>query len=514
MTVTGGTRVANRRLSSVLDFLRQLDGAGASDAELLESYVQRGDESAFEVIMRRHGAMVLGVCRRILDNEADAEDAFQATFLVLVSKAGSIRPRSLVGNWLFGVARSTALKAREMNNRRHAKEQEAGRLPRPETPSEHRDQLQTLLDEELSNLPAKYRVPVILCELESKSIKEAACQLGWPQGTVASRLSRARVLLGKRLARRGAALVGGSLAAAFSHYGAVAAVPRSLLTTTMRAASLFAAGRAASAHVISTKVAALAQGVMKGMLIRKLLLAAALLPLLAIAVPVTGRFLLSAAGGDVPERPTNVVSKGQPPPLPNVDGLVVPKQLEQMTWHLVAVDDARRTISLNDRTGFKDMIVFVHNKPSWFIPLGLVLSDLAVSPDAEILLDGKKAGLRDLKAGMQLSLRWMANRTTIAQIEAISAPPPLSYRLDDIDIENNTVSVSATESPLKLAKVPVTRDAVIQMMEMLESREVFRWGRITLKDLRSGMIVALDLTTEDGLRIAVKRIIAGKGTAP
>src|SRR5690348_7122538 len=163
------------------------DGAGLTDSELLELYVARREEAAFEALLRRHGPMVLGVCRRVLRNEADAEDAFQATFLVFVRKAASIRSRDMVSNWLYGVAHNTALKAKAMDRKRHVKEQEAGTVPKQEARTEVWQEVQTLLDTELSRLPDKYRVPIVLCDLEGKTIKEASCHLGWPQGTVATR---------------------------------------------------------------------------------------------------------------------------------------------------------------------------------------------------------------------------------------------------------------------------------------------------------------------------------------
>src|SRR5437870_5751646 len=161
-----------------------LGGANLGDAELLERFISRCDPAVFAALVRRHGPMVLGVCRRILRHEADAEDAFQATFLVLVKKAASIRPRGLVGNWLYGVARNTALKAKAMIQQRRAKEQAAGRRPKVEATEEVWRQVQELLDAEMGQLPEKYRVALVLCELEGRTIKEAAHDLGWPQGTV------------------------------------------------------------------------------------------------------------------------------------------------------------------------------------------------------------------------------------------------------------------------------------------------------------------------------------------
>src|SRR5579871_3259385 len=151
--------------------LRQ-DGAGWTDGQLLACFIDQKDEAAFEALVRRHGPMVLGVCRRVLGNHHDAEDAFQATFLVLLSKAAGIRRREAVGSWLYGVAYHTARKARAMSARRHARETRAAARPRPAPTEPDAD-----LDEALHALPEKYRVPVVLCELEGKSRREVARQL-------------------------------------------------------------------------------------------------------------------------------------------------------------------------------------------------------------------------------------------------------------------------------------------------------------------------------------------------
>jgi RNA polymerase sigma factor (sigma-70 family) len=264
--------MATSVLGGVLRHMRRAtlarDGAGLTDGELLDTFIARRDEAAFEALARRHGPMVLGVCRRVLLNEADAEDAFQAVFLILVQKAATVVPRSMVGNWLYGVAHNTALKAKAMNSKRRVKEQHAGERNHPKT-SAATGPLQDLLDEELSRLPDKYRVPVVLCDLEGKPLKEAARQLGWPQGTVASRLARARGLLAKRLAAHGLVFSGGALGVLLSDGAATAGLPAALLESTVSAAARVAAGGAA-AGVVSARVAALIEGVTRTMALRKL----------------------------------------------------------------------------------------------------------------------------------------------------------------------------------------------------------------------------------------------------
>jgi RNA polymerase sigma factor (sigma-70 family) len=272
--------MATNQISEVIQHLRRTvllqDGAGLIDGQLLEDYISRHDEAALAALVHRHGPMVWGVCRRVLWNHHDAEDAFQATFLVLVRKAASIMPREMVANWLYGVAHQTALQARRTAARRRARERQVMEMPEPAVAEQDllRD-LQPLLDEELNRLPDQYRAVVVLCDLEGKTRKEAGRQLGLPEGTVGSRLARARVMLAKRLARRGLAVPGGVLAAALSQNVASAGVPTSVVSSTIKAATLFAVGQ--TAGVVSVKAAALTEGVLKTMLLTKLKTATAVL---------------------------------------------------------------------------------------------------------------------------------------------------------------------------------------------------------------------------------------------
>jgi RNA polymerase sigma factor (sigma-70 family) len=290
-------------MTEIIQHLRRTmllrDGAGMTDGQLLEDYISRRDEAALAALVRRHAPMVWGVCRRVLPNYHDAEDAFQATFLVLVRKSGSIASRELLANWLYGVAHQTALKARATAAKRCARERQGMEMPEPAVVEQDdlwRD-LQPLLDEELSRLPDKYRAVIILCDLEGKTRKEAARQLGVPEGTVASRLATARVMLAKRLTQRGVALSGGVLAAAVMSHGAAAAgVPTSVIFSTIKAVSSLAAGQAA-AGVISVKVAVLTEGVLKAMFVTKLKTATAALFMVAL-VGIGGGATARLAGND------------------------------------------------------------------------------------------------------------------------------------------------------------------------------------------------------------------------
>jgi len=250
------------------------DGGDLTDGKLLEGFLSCRDETAFEALVRRHGPMVMGVCRRLLGNREDAEDAFQAVFLILARKAGSIRPREKVGNWLHGVAYRTSLKAKVMRAKRFAKERRAGEMQRPPAAQDRMwEELVPLLDKELNGLPANYRSAVVLCDLEGKSRKEAARKLGWPEGTLSGRLARARALLARRLSHYGLSISGGALAAMLSEQAASACLSPGLVTTTTKAAVLMAAGQASLTGVVSAKVIALTEGVMRAMLLTKLKIA-------------------------------------------------------------------------------------------------------------------------------------------------------------------------------------------------------------------------------------------------
>jgi RNA polymerase sigma factor (sigma-70 family) len=265
----------------MLHFLRRLvavrDGDVTSDGQLVARFVQTHEEAAFAELLRRHGPMVLGVCRRVLGNSADTDDAFQATFLVLVRKAGSLGAPESVANWLHGVAHRTALKARTEAAKRRAREREVVEMPAAESSDEFLwSDLKPLLDEEIQRLPARYRTPFVLCHLEGKTNEEAARLIGCPKGTVLSRLARARERLRTRLTKRGVTLSAAVLAAVVTERTASATVPAALAATTLRASLSFAATGAA-AGIVSTHVLTITEGVVQAMFMSKFKMAALML---------------------------------------------------------------------------------------------------------------------------------------------------------------------------------------------------------------------------------------------
>jgi RNA polymerase sigma factor (sigma-70 family) len=296
--------VAASRLNPILRHVHRVallrDEAEASDGQLLQRFAADRDEAAFAALVRRHGPMVLGVCRRVAGNVHDAEDAFQATFLVLARKAPSLRSPALLGNWLYGVAYRTALKAKTATARRRALERRGPTMPRAEPAPEDLDELRSYLDLELERLPEKYRVPVVLCELEGRSRQEVARLLRLPAGTLSSRLATARKRLARRLALRGLALSAGALALALTREATASAVPPTLAASTTQAAALFAAG-APAAGVLPAEVVHLAQGVLKNMMLSQLKFVAVLLAagLCAAAVGLVGSRTSAAQQAEV-----------------------------------------------------------------------------------------------------------------------------------------------------------------------------------------------------------------------
>jgi RNA polymerase sigma factor (sigma-70 family) len=238
-------------LRCLRDFLRRGQSVDSDpDAQLLQRFVATRDELAFEALLRRHGPMVLGVCRRLLLHAEDAEDAFQATFLILARKAARLRRRELLGPWLYGVASRTAARARVDLARRRNREQQV--VPREAEPPDDsliwRD-LRPVLDEEVGRLPERYRAAFVLCYLQGLTNKEAALTLGCPQGTVLSRLAWARARLRSRLTRRGVTLSAAAISSALLPRAAAAIVPAGLMTATTAAVVRRAAGVVASGPI-------------------------------------------------------------------------------------------------------------------------------------------------------------------------------------------------------------------------------------------------------------------------
>jgi RNA polymerase sigma factor (sigma-70 family) len=284
----------------VLQHLRKLAGFGDrlefSDRQLLKRFSAARDEAAFTALVERHGPLVLGVCRRVLQNSQDAEDAFQATFLVLARKAGAMGWQETIGPWLFRVAQRIAIKMRSQRTRRLGSEtplsslSSAGAGADPEnsvdvhqspTVTAVQKEAARYLDEELDRLPVKYRSPLILCYFQGKTNEQAARELGWPAGSISRHLARARELLRERLVRRGVGCTSAALAGLLVTQELSAAVPPALAQTTAHAGLLFF-GRTATAGLISTNALTLAEGMLRTMTVTNLKMAVGVLLVLGV----------------------------------------------------------------------------------------------------------------------------------------------------------------------------------------------------------------------------------------
>jgi RNA polymerase sigma factor (sigma-70 family) len=247
-----------------------------TDRQLLDDFAAQHSESAFAALVSRHGPMVMRVCRRVLHHEQDAEDAFQATFLVLARNTGSIRKRDAVADWLHGVAYRSAMKAKRGAARRRNYEARLRELSPPKDDSPTWDDVQTVLDEEVQRLPRCFREAFVLCVLEGKSGPDAAIELGCKEGTVKSRVNRARRELRGRLARRGIKLAALLAGLSLAENAGQATLSRPLVQTIIHFGLLVAAGEPA-AEVIPSHIAALAAGVTRAMFTTKVKIATAVL---------------------------------------------------------------------------------------------------------------------------------------------------------------------------------------------------------------------------------------------
>jgi RNA polymerase sigma factor (sigma-70 family) len=335
-------------VSQLMPTLRRVvlarQAAARSDGELVGAFVAARDADAFAELVRRHGPMVLGVCRRVVGDRAAADDAFQAVFLVLVRRAAAVRPRERVGNWLYGVAYRTALKARSGLARRRAREKQVLVMPEPTAPAPPDwTDLQPVLDEELARLPDRLRLPVVLCDLEGRPQREVARHLNVPPATLATRLAAARRTLARRLTRRGVALSGGALAGLLGSPAAAPAVHPALAAGLVRAVETAAAGGALS-PLVSANAVHLSEGVMRMIVLAKLKALAVLTATALVLTTGLGLGLVPAAADDNPPPRPGVGRSGPDGPAPaapaNPIDRAVADRLDKLVGEAAGADDA------------------------------------------------------------------------------------------------------------------------------------------------------------------------------
>ncbi|MCI0704762.1 MAG: RNA polymerase sigma factor, partial [Planctomycetia bacterium] len=425
------------------EILRQLEHSSSPDGELLARFVDSRDASAFAELVRRHGALVLGVCRRVTGHPQDAEDAFQATFLVLAKKASSLRNPALLGNWLYGVAFRVAWRAKRSASRRRAREVPVSTLPEPPAPTQPAmTDLTPILDEELSALPACYREAIVLCDLRGASREEAAIALGIPEGTLSSRLANGRKKLAARLTKRGVSLSLAVLPTSIATAQASVIVPNELITKTCGLVTDFTAGGA-----VPGPLARLAEG---GFTVRKTLMLGTLM-----VVVVAGAVFAARPGNDPPpsnppkspvvaERPTEVPRpepKLEPDPKPGdkpaftstpklaagwdfpIHGVGSP--VWNSTGTHLAISGFEPTGDLKNPKGLLILLGYPPTKPNtpepFAVPLGRESHFVGFSPDGnhiltdmreyELLSGYHKLYFRELKKGTSLyDVKWPGGR--------------------------------------------------------------------------------------------------------
>jgi RNA polymerase sigma factor (sigma-70 family) len=430
----------------LLQYLRKLTGAPGvrelTDCQLLKRFAAERDEAAFDALVQRHGPMVWGVCRRILHQESDADDAFQATFLVLARKAGSLRWPESVGGWLHRVAHRVALKARVQAARRSERERSAASARAADAMAEITGrELQQVLDEELLRLPARYRAPLVLCYLEGKTRDEAAEELGWTVGSVKGRLERGRQLLEMRLARRGLAFSTALLATALASSSAAAA------PATLQAAAV---QLAAGAGTAPPTVLALAEGAMQALFLArlKIVLAAALLIGIVSGGAGVGIYRAAAARQTTPgsDMDMSLIAAVEPDALLPVQTPVVPP--EPIETPRPAPPEDRRPAAESERSSAR--------------------------PDGD---RRQEKGPRDEGRKPRSSLR----ATVIAVNEA-----------------ERSITLHFKEGERRLERtLPLAADAQVQLVDDwgIEGREGAREGK--LADLSEGLAVQAALSTDE-----------------
>jgi RNA polymerase sigma factor (sigma-70 family) len=508
-------------MNNLVRHLRKLvavqQASRSPDHELLARFITDHEEAAFATLLERHGPMVLAVCKRVLQRVHDAEDAWQATFLVLASNAASIRNRKAVASWLHGVAQRVARKLRADIARRTActaRADQSADVSLPDTTAEVTwREAQAVLDEELSRLPEKYRSPLLLCYLEGKTQDEAAQDLGLSNGALRGVLERGRQRLRARLVRRGITLPGALFAAVLAQDAAGACVPAALAVSTTKTALLVAAGQTANTGFVSAKAAALTKGVIQDMCFTKLKILTTL-AVLVIGSAGMGFYAYHCAAAQqtesaakqAGEKPSVAVQPAAAPPAG------VRQLLETMKWRITAIDRAKRTISVDDSAASDDSkdrtktLIFITTADGTGL-LGLSLDGLPVAADATITLEGKAAQFVDLKAGMRLELKLSKDHTTISSLAATLPPPPaFRYVLQSVDAGKRTISVVIQGRNLALT-LPLAADASIEILRR-DPGTLFHRG--SLQDLKPGMSLCLKMGPDaDGRAMVITEIKTG-----
>jgi RNA polymerase sigma factor (sigma-70 family) len=423
--------MAATQLAPVIRLIREIappNAIGApSDGQLLARFTADRDEAAFATLLRRHGPMVLAVCRRVLRDYRAAEDALQATFLVLARKAAALRKLDTLGPWLHGVAYRTALKARTAGMRRRLDQASPGVEPAGRDSADDvvwRD-LRPVLDEEVQRLPARYRNAVVLCYLEGRTNAEAAALLDCPRGTIATWLSRARERLRKRLSRRGLALSTGALAAVLTANAAPAALPAALLVPLIKKIVPATMGMSAGGAV-STQVAGLTKGVLNAMFLTKLKVATVALLAVSVAGIGASRLTRAVVAGPADDRGTE--------PAPPVEGASAPARSaspRQRERRIEIEKKLNSPISLDFKeVPFAQVVDDLRN----MCGINIVVADAGIALDRPVTIHLEKVSIRSALSLLlhQLDLGYIVKNEVLVVIPDRGALVRKTYQVADV----------------------------------------------------------------------------------
>ncbi|VTS01275.1 sigma-70 family rna polymerase sigma factor : RNA polymerase sigma factor, sigma-70 family OS=Singulisphaera acidiphila (strain ATCC BAA-1392 / DSM 18658 / VKM B-2454 / MOB10) GN=Sinac_6419 PE=4 SV=1: Sigma70_r2: Sigma70_r4_2 [Gemmata massiliana] len=498
-----------------------------TDEELIGAFVELRASDAFEELVRRHGPMVLGVCLRVLRHRQDAEDAFQATFLVLARKAGSISPRNAAANWLHGVALQTAIRARAITMKRRKRETSVPLVPEAGVREVWWDDVAAVLDEELEHLPGHYRAVVLLCDVEGRTRADTARHLGCPEGSVSSRLSRARALLARRLSRRGVAPPLGGLALLAGPSAAVA-VPPALVKSTVEAARSLVAGPVPGAST-SSAVTTLTEGVLKAMLITELK-ALALIAVFVGFLGLGGAIGLGRSAGqqpgkpveekrvDCPKNPEEHLQKEVDAAVENVkrakkalDAAVKelheaderlatakrkgkPIEVKPVTGKLLRSDVAERTVHVEVYKEVTDPRAVLWGGIIGFC--GDVYEIFPLVPQATVLQDHVPTKLVDLKNGAQVTLRLGRDGKSAE-----------SVTVDGGSVRGRFVSWNETRNTITVTVGAKNEPRVFHLL-----RETCVRGAAHVKDFKPGTPLLITRSVEDANTvIEIEAVAADEG---
>jgi RNA polymerase sigma factor (sigma-70 family) len=482
----------DRPLQDVIYHLRQAVGraeAGdVTDAQLLDAFVTRRDQAAFELLVWRHAAMVLGTCRRLLHDNHEAEDAFQATFLVFVRKAASISKRDSLGCWLHRVACRIAQRARvRAAHRPHHP------LPEEDVPARESvdevlwNDLGTVLDEEVNRLPEKYRRPFVLCYLEGNTNEQAAEQLGCPQGTLVSWLSRGRERLRNRLARRGVVLAGPPLATLLLSRIADAAPPAALVKALVKAAIPFAAGNAA-AGLVSARAVAWTEGVLQAMFFTRLKIAAAVVLVLTLAATGSGWLTSTVAA-----RPRATQAERERPRAevrPAVRGDRVARAEVRGVLKALDADKGTITVAVGEGRGESVDKTFT------------VAKNAEVGVNAGFGRRGafREAKLADLAPGVQVALQLSEDEKTVECL--LAEGPTIRGIIKAVNAEKGTLTVTTVVRPTRRDEAAEEKEQTWTLAKGAEVAvddgrgKTFSLKEVKLVDLPVGAQATVRLSTD------------------